>query len=803
MLVLVAPKKPAWGNPQNYKPSSSSSSTTAASGANANENVAKRNGNDSSIRAPSFSEIMNDQSRDRAVARLAYSNDATSTAMDVTGTRIGTVATKSMGVNLSLAEIQAEQERLFASLALQDKQQQLAKPGSSNSGSSSSTALATNTTHNDAYSTISGVDEEERRMIEMAMRQSLEECNNNSNYKDDVGISSTRNEFDLATAPPAAAAAVATAISTVIAPSTSTSTSTTEDAEREMIEAAIREADAMERQQRDFVATSSTDDAKPAAAATKKSFGPEDAEREMIEAAIREADARERNDADAESLRLVMQLQQEELTLARQRQRHQEQTAMTTGNVRTMTRAQLAAETYGGIGMRADADYLHDHDPKSAAAETTGFRMNQQQQHQNQPSEWNRRDRNTIVGPNKEIRTKHDVQLQGQTNASFLDLDVIDDDTGLRTHVGNTAFNAFRKTVAGSYHSKGGHRGTSKGVATYGTGRAGTDSDATKGGALDQHVRLHISKAINAGIIDRCNGIVKQGKEAVVYHAVGGVNTSSNNDSDNNNDNQATQNVDVDNDGYGDGDDQSISDDDSGVSTRNDNTAAKIAIGGNDGYDVAIKVFKRIKEFKGRGEYVDGDPRYAGRPFRSLTDRGQLEVWTEKEFRNLVRAYRAKVPVPNPIHYKENVIFMRFLGEDGWPAPQIREIQMRKGSAKWVALYEQVMESVQRLFRDARLVHGDLSEYNILVAPNSQVDHKSENISSEEDLQTVLIDFGQAVEVRHPKAEELLRRDLSRVKEFFTKRGVTTAMAMSDEEALQFVIDDHSFSINMNMNDEN
>merc|ERR1719413_119419 len=109
--------------------------------------------------------------------------------------------------------------------------------------------------------------------------------------------------------------------------------------------------------------------------------------------------------------------------------------------------------------------------------------MNQQNQHQ--LSGWYRRDRNTIVGPDNEVRTKHDVKVQGQTNASFLDLDIVDDDTGLRTHVGNTAFNAFRKTVAGSYHTKGGHRGTSKGVVSHGTGRAGSDADATKGGALD------------------------------------------------------------------------------------------------------------------------------------------------------------------------------------------------------------------------------------------------------------------------------------------------------------------------------
>lgn len=162
----------------------------------------------------------------------------------------------------------------------------------------------------------------------------------------------------------------------------------------------------------------------------------------------------------------------------------------------------------------------------------------------------------------------------------------------------------------------------------------------------------------------------------------------------------------------------------------------------------------------------------------------------------MVRAYRAEVPVPNPIRYKENIIFMRFLGQDGWPAPQIREINIRKGSSKWTALYDQVMASIRKLFQDARLVHGDLSEYNILIAPNFQLDHKSQDIGSEDDLQTALIDFGQAIEVRHPNAKELLKRDLSRVKEFFSKQGVKKVMPL--EDALKFVIGDYTFSVDVN-----
>ena len=647
--VVAVPKKPAWDMSSINETKSSIANTKGAS-------------------KKSFAEIMNEESRDRDAAMLAYSNDAVDNSF-------------------SLSEIQAEQERLFESLTAKEKEQ------------SSSTRVSK---ENDCavHPMLTGLDEEERRMIEMAMKQSLEESHNtNSNPKDDTDSLAISNDT------------VATASATM--PATDASE---EEAERLMIEAAIREADSMERQSADAAAM----DAKPAATAGKSS--QEDIEREMIEAAIRAADAKDRADAEAESLKLVMQLQEEEVASARKRQQHQQRTSVSTGNVRTMTRAELAAETYGDkIPILKYDDGEYDH-------EETGFRMNQQ--NQDQLGGWYRRDRNTIVGPDNEIRTKHDVHVQGQTNASFLDLDVIDDHTGLRSHVGSKAFNDFRKSVAGSHHAKGGHRGTKKGVATYGTGRAGSDADATKGGALDQHVRLHISKAINAGIIERCNGVVKQGKEAVVYHAVGGKGSA-----------EVTP---IDEEGS-----TTINHTEGNEKKQNDEL---LDIAANAGFDVAIKVFKRIKEFRGRGEYVDGDPRYAGRPFRSFTDREQLEVWTEKEYRNLVRAYRAEVPVPNPIRYKENIIFMRFLGQNGWPAPQIREINIRKGSSKWTALHDQVMASIRKLFQHARLVHGDLSEYNILIAPNFQVDNKSQNIGSEDDLQAVLIDFGQAVEVRHPKA---------------------------------------------------
>merc|ERR1712100_726584 len=104
---------------------------------------------------------------------------------------------------------------------------------------------------------------------------------------------------------------------------------------------------------------------------------------------------------------------------------------------------------------------------------------------------------------------------------------------------------------------------------------------------------------------------------------------------------------------------------------------------------------------------------------------------------------------------KKKMYFMRFLGQEGWPCPQLREVKMKKGSRKWTALYEQTMAAIQTLYNESKLIHGDLSEYNILVCPRLLLlDEPTETpkTADSEELQIALIDFGQAVDFRHPDA---------------------------------------------------
>src|SRR5690606_10531768 len=71
---------------------------------------------------------------------------------------------------------------------------------------------------------------------------------------------------------------------------------------------------------------------------------------------------------------------------------------------------------------------------------------------------------------------------------------------------------------------------------------------------------------------------------------------------------------------------------------------------------------------------------------------------------------------------------------------------------------------MRRMYHKAKLVHADLSEYNILYYKG----------------QIYIIDVSQSVEHDHPHALEFLRKDCFNVTDFFYKKGLTTVMTTKE-----------------------
>ncbi|KYH39151.1 MAG: hypothetical protein AYL30_000830 [Candidatus Hecatellales archaeon B24] len=219
-----------------------------------------------------------------------------------------------------------------------------------------------------------------------------------------------------------------------------------------------------------------------------------------------------------------------------------------------------------------------------------------------------------------------------------------------------------------------------------------SEEEAALEEVFDKPTLMTIYTLINRGVIDRMYGAVKSGKEAKIYWALG-----------------------------------------------------------PKGEELAVKIYLTVTaEFrKGMLPYIKGDERF--KHVKGST-RALIYAWAEKEFKNLTLAHRAGVRVPRPYAVRNNVLVVEFIGEKGVPAPLLREVELENPEETYLEL----LEAVRFLYRKAELVHGDLSEYNIMVFKG----------------QPVIFDLSQAVLLSHSMADEFLRRDLKNLNKYFGKLGV-------------------------------
>ncbi|KAK1545838.1 RIO1 family protein [Colletotrichum paranaense] len=240
---------------------------------------------------------------------------------------------------------------------------------------------------------------------------------------------------------------------------------------------------------------------------------------------------------------------------------------------------------------------------------------------------------------------------------------------------------------------------------------------ATSEQVLDQRTRMILLQMINRGIVSEIHGAISTGKEANVYHAIL----------------------------HPEGDGPNV--------------------------QRAIKVYKTsILVFKDRERYIAGEHRFQ-KGFDKSSNRKMVKLWAEKEFRNLRRIHTAGIPCPEPISLKLHVLAMGFLGDKkGWAYPRLRDANLTGDDVEeqWRALYVQLLGLMRRIYQICRLVHADLSEYNILYNAGK----------------LYIIDVSQSVEPDHPRALEFLRMDIKNVGDFFRRKGVDT---LSDRSIFDFI----------------
>ncbi|CAJ0839178.1 13_t:CDS:10, partial [Entrophospora sp. SA101] len=233
---------------------------------------------------------------------------------------------------------------------------------------------------------------------------------------------------------------------------------------------------------------------------------------------------------------------------------------------------------------------------------------------------------------------------------------------------------------------------------------------ATTEQVLDPRTRIILFKLINSNLIYEINGCISTGKEANVYHA---------------------------------------------TTESNDHRAIKV-------YKTSILIFKD------RDRYVTGEFRFR-HGYNKHNPRKMVKLWAEKEMRNLKRLWQANLPCPEPILLKLHVLVMSFLGDkNGWAYPRLKDANIK--SDIYPELYYQIIKNMRIMFHKCRLVHADLSEYNLLY--NSR--------------KLYIIDVSQSVEHDHPHALGFLRKDCDNITEYFRKKDVKV---MNIKELFDFITD--------------
>ena len=185
------------------------------------------------------------------------------------------------------------------------------------------------------------------------------------------------------------------------------------------------------------------------------------------------------------------------------------------------------------------------------------------------------------------------------------------------------------------------------------------------------------------------------------------------------------------------------------------------------------KVYKDVKQrsFRNNASYQEGRKVKNSRQARAM-ERGtrygrqmQEEAWQNAEVDALYRLAAAGVSVPKPYICYEGVLLMELVTDsDGSPAPRLNDIGLSEECS--LKVHAQLLNQVVRMLC-AGIIHGDLSEYNILVGRDGPV----------------IIDLPQAVDAAgNSNAAAMLERDVANLTSYFSRFAPQLASAEYGKE---------------------
>jgi RIO kinase 1 len=176
-----------------------------------------------------------------------------------------------------------------------------------------------------------------------------------------------------------------------------------------------------------------------------------------------------------------------------------------------------------------------------------------------------------------------------------------------------------------------------------------------------------------------------------------------------------------------------------------------------DGGERVAKIYKEAdsRTFKHRSDYLEGRKVRNSRDQRAMnkhTSYGRSkdeDAWRSAEVEAIYRLRDAGVRVPEPFHFFDGVLIMELVTDgEGHPAPRLGEVPMSADEARTV--FAQLLREVVRMLC-AGVVHGDLSDFNVLMGSDGPV----------------LIDFPQWIDAsRNQNAREILIRDVDNLTAF-------------------------------------